>query len=147
MSDQPPSEQGRVTDYLNLPQGSQMVDRAETQTTPITTESRFILVIGSQQLVVQVKEELLIGRMVEGDPVAVDIDLTAQGAYKYGVSRRHAMLRLYDGTLYIQDLNSTNGTRINGSTLTPEREYRLKDGDEIEFAQISAVFKLIKEKK
>lgn len=45
------------------------------------------------------------------------------------VSRRHAeVLRTEDGTAVVRDLQSTNGTRVNG---VPVREHSLADGDEI----------------
>ena len=44
------------------------------------------------------------------------------------VSRRHARLVYQDGSWWIEDLQTTNGTRING---VPIRRERLRDGDEI----------------
>ncbi|MEL6310133.1 MAG: FHA domain-containing protein [Chloroflexota bacterium] len=43
----------------------------------------------------------------------------------------------------MEDLGSTNGTRINGFQLTADQKYRLRDGDEIEFARLRSdiVFK------
>ena len=34
---------------------------------------------------------------------------------------------------YLIDMESTNGTVVNGHRLTPHKEYRLADGDEISF--------------
>jgi len=140
----PPQQSGpdapKSTNFLNLPQGAEMVDRAPSLSTQqFTDESRFELRFSYSRIVIKVKTELVIGRLVEGAPDPVDVDLTPEDAYKHGVSRRHAVIRLHDGALYIQDLKSTNGTRINGSILQPDREYRLRDGDELEFARIRAV--------
>jgi hypothetical protein len=45
------------------------------------------------------------------------------------VSRRHAEVRrAEDGTAVVRDLQSTNGTRVNG---VPVREHVLADGDEV----------------
>lgn len=47
-----------------------------------------------------------------------------------GVSRRHAMLeRSSDGAFFLRDLESSNGTYVNGERVTGRR--RLEDGDKI----------------
>jgi pSer/pThr/pTyr-binding forkhead associated (FHA) protein len=85
--------------------------------------------------------QLLVGRG-ENDN-SVEIDLTPHGALDNGVSRRHAaLLRRSDG-IYIEDLASTNGTRINGFTLRPNKTYRLRHGDEIEFGRLRTVIRFI----
>ncbi|HVB05732.1 MAG TPA: DUF3662 and FHA domain-containing protein [Acidimicrobiales bacterium] len=43
-------------------------------------------------------------------------------------SRRHAQVRLDGEVVYLLDLGSTNGTKVNGS---PVRQHRLQDGDVI----------------
>jgi pSer/pThr/pTyr-binding forkhead associated (FHA) protein len=143
MSEQPPKP--KKTDYLNLPTGSEMADRASSAyTKPFTDESRLQFQIENQKFTITVIEEVLIGRSVEGDEQhRVDLDLTPQGGYQNGVSRRHARISKQDGALYIADLGSTNGTRINGSQLTPSREYRLRDGDEVEFARVRTIVRFL----
>ncbi|MDX1692354.1 MAG: FHA domain-containing protein [Ketobacteraceae bacterium] len=49
------------------------------------------------------------------------------------MSRRHAEINLRDGVLRIIDLNSSNGTRVNGTKIT---EKVLKPGDKINFDQL-----------
>jgi pSer/pThr/pTyr-binding forkhead associated (FHA) protein len=49
-----------------------------------------------------------------------------------GTSRRHAKLMLApDGSLQLQDLASTNGTKLNGSEVVPGSRRPLADKDEI----------------
>jgi pSer/pThr/pTyr-binding forkhead associated (FHA) protein len=60
-----------------------------------------------------------------------DIDLTAYAAYRMGVSRRHAMLRVKEKRLEIFDLGSSNGTSVNGVRLVAHQPQPLKDGDKI----------------
>jgi hypothetical protein len=49
-----------------------------------------------------------------------------------GVSHRHAkLLRQADGGLYLLDVGSTNGTRLNGTDVQEGVKMPLKDGDEI----------------
>lgn len=56
------------------------------------------------------------------------------------VSRVHAKIRKKDGAYYLSDLNSRNGTSVNGRILKSEEEYRLEDQDEVDFAQAGYVF-------
>ena len=57
------------------------------------------------------------------------------------MSRIHARL-VWDGETYrISDLNSRNGTRVNQILLDPGKEERLKDGDEIQFADLTYLYR------
>ena len=47
------------------------------------------------------------------------------------VSRRHAKVDFRDESWWIQDLNSTNGTWVNGSRLDPDRPHPLKKVDTV----------------
>lgn len=58
------------------------------------------------------------------------------------VSRIHACVSVgEDGQLYIRDLNSTNGTIINGVGLRPEESAVIRCGDEIRFGALSFVYR------
>lgn len=59
------------------------------------------------------------------------VDFTRFEAHKHGVSRRHAILRRRDDRLTITDLDSTNGTLLNGEQLTPGKEYVVANGDHV----------------
>lgn len=64
------------------------------------------------------KTHILIGRE-EGDLAVLDLD----------VSRRHALLEVLSANvIYLKDLQSTNGTFVNGQ---PIQSHRLKAGDQI----------------
>ncbi len=58
-------------------------------------------------------------------------DLTPYNAVQHGVSRHHCLLRRQNSHLLIADLESLNGTFINGHRLIPRREYVLRDGDRL----------------
>lgn len=47
------------------------------------------------------------------------------------VSRKHALLFEDQGGWYVDDLNSLNGTSVNGTKVVPGQPVRLKSGDEI----------------
>ncbi len=53
-----------------------------------------------------------------------------------GVSRLHAKLEREGTEYYITDLNSTNGTKINGSLLEANERKQIQIGDELDFAGI-----------
>ncbi len=56
------------------------------------------------------------------------------------VSRIHAKIRKKDDAYYLTDMNSRNGTAVNGRLLLPDEEYRLEPEDEVDFAQARYIF-------
>jgi pSer/pThr/pTyr-binding forkhead associated (FHA) protein len=52
-------------------------------------------------------------------------------------SGRHAVIKAADGGFYVNDLDSSNGTRVNGAEI---EEALLKDGDRVGFGDVQAVF-------
>lgn len=52
------------------------------------------------------------------------------------ISRIHARIQYLEGRWQLQDLNSRNGTFVNGRALEGEEWYSLEPGDEISFADI-----------
>lgn len=82
-------------------------------------------------VLVQIREEVILGRVSEGNETTTCINLSHYGAEKLGVSRRHARLLRDNRAVYLMDLNSTNGTTLNGEPLPSAVERRVRDGDEI----------------
>lgn len=58
-------------------------------------------------------------------------DLTLFNALRHGVSRHHCLLHRQNGHLLVADLESLNGTLVNGHRLIPHREYLLRHGDRL----------------
>ena len=52
------------------------------------------------------------------------------------VSRMHAKLSCKDGSCFVKDLNSKNGTFCKGERLRPQEERRLAPGDTVAFAEV-----------
>jgi hypothetical protein len=75
------------------------------------------------------RTEVTLGRIVEGQPILPDIDLSPYEAYAHGVSRLHAALKVNPQRVAIMDLGSSNGTRVNGQKIVPHIDYPLKDQD------------------
>jgi len=64
--------------------------------------------------------KITLGRKSPDQAISPDIDLSAYNAYEKGVSRLHAKLTREDntfGTYHVLDLNSSNGTRVNGTRI------------------------------
>ena len=56
------------------------------------------------------------------------------------VSRRHARITLESDQLFLYDLGSASGTRVNGATINGRTE--LRDNDIVEFGDSSALVKM-----
>lgn len=82
-------------------------------------------------ILINVKREMSLGRRDPATGTTPDVDLTPYAGYRLGVSRKHAVIRLRDRRLEIQDLGSSNGTYVNGKRLLPHHPETLRDGDEI----------------
>lgn len=79
---------------------------------------------------------LLIGRSHKSLPMQPDVDLTPFLHEQHGVSRRHALIRWRDVRLEIQDLNSTNGTGINGFRFRPKATHEVRNCDIITLGRV-----------
>lgn len=89
--------------------------------------------------------EVTLGR---GLPDAPDyVDLKDFEAESMGVSRRHAMLRPTGTTIYVIDLNSTNGTFRNGHFIGVKTPYALSNGDTLTLGRLQFVVRIIQRPK
>lgn len=92
---------------------------------------------GTTQL--NLSERAIIGRSSDSGDTQPELDLAPYGGATGGVSRVHAALGLDGEHVYVEDLNSTSGTRLNGLPLTPHEQYRLRSQDELEFGRVRVV--------
>lgn len=123
-SHEQPGELGNTMIFSN----SQRVRQAVERTGPRRRPKALLLVSGRRMLVPP--RGASIGRSRDCDVVLEDS----------GVSRRHAELRC-DGTNWvIEDLDSTNGVRVNGSVVHGARE--LRTGDRIEMGSTEIFFEI-----
>lgn len=101
---------------------------------PVTLE------FGVQRAVLPEQEVVSLGRVVSGteNESPCDVDLTPFGAAERGVSRKHLLLRRKNALIYVSDLGSTNGTRLNGQRLLPNTERVLRSGDELQLGSLKA---------
>ncbi|MBN1287226.1 MAG: FHA domain-containing protein [Anaerolineae bacterium] len=95
-----------------------------------------IEVAGMNPLVTYPSPEITFGRSDPVSGVAPDVDLTPFAAYRMGVSRNHAAIRAETNRLYLRDLDSSNGTFLNGQRLVPHQPYILHNGDEVRLGRM-----------
>ena len=86
-----------------------------------------------RKVLLSAEREILVGRLDAAHGIFPELDLTTDGGLEQGVSRRHARIYTRDGTCFVEDLDSTNGTFLNGERLTPYLPYAFQDGDELMF--------------
>ncbi|QDT36736.1 FHA domain protein [Stratiformator vulcanicus] len=79
---------------------------------------------------------------LHGDPIRLESDVTVVGRNEdvcdlvlsqAAVSKMHCIIVKTDGLLYVRDLGSTNGTKVNGQRIT---RGALLPGDELGFASV-----------
>lgn len=80
---------------------------------------------------------VVLGRKNQPGFGQADVDFTQFGAAEFGVSRRHAVISVQDQRVLIKDLNSVNGTFLNGYSLQPLHSYRLRNGDELRLGKLT----------
>jgi uncharacterized ubiquitin-like protein YukD len=87
---------------------------------------------------------ILIGRVDRSQGVVsrvLGVDLTnLEDPEDHSVSRRHAQVLLREGAYLLQDLKSTNGTKINSRTVPSDTRLPLKHGDEVQIGDIVLFF-------
>jgi hypothetical protein len=81
-------------------------------------------------------EQLVMGRIDPKTGELPEINLSDYDALDKGVSRRHASIVRKDGSLYLLDLGSPNGTFLNGQKLVPNQARILRDGDDIRMGHL-----------
>lgn len=88
------------------------------------------------QIVFDLRVSMVLGRSYPQTTPFDGIDFSPFDAYKNGLSRQHAVLILEGSNVIIRDMNSRNGTALNGKWLTPDHSYVLKSGDRINLAKL-----------
>jgi CheY-like chemotaxis protein len=139
LSHMPQEHTSNETHHLNMPEtDTYMSVRATTgpldEALPWVIEFR---VVGTAFTIqAQVHEAMIIGRSDPQRGILPTVDLEPYGARTGGVSRQHAVIMVSDNRIKIRDLGSVNGTRLNGYSLVPHQDYRLRHGDELEVGQL-----------
>jgi serine/threonine protein kinase len=143
----------RIERIIGGAQAPQLEDRPPPATTVLTkpavrpddtqTGPRYELVTTSGQTIPITQSVTVIGRSHPRDSLTPDIDLWTRGIEgARTASRRHCRIFVEEGTYYIEDLSSMNGTFVNGQQLAAGQPYPLQGGDEITAGRVLLTFRL-----
>jgi hypothetical protein len=112
-----------------FPSSLEMADRSEA--------ALWLSILDYGELVaVPERKEFTLGRASSDQPIIPDVDLTPFNAYKAGVSRLHASIRIDGEKMAIVDLGSANGTQLNGEKIEPNVPYDLMHGDVVKLGRL-----------
>jgi hypothetical protein len=139
--DLPPFVDAFVEEYVRLP-----TESAKAQAEKDTTTWRIKLLSSKPEhksLGLEICGEVVVGRMV-GD-IKPDLDLTEYDTDEASISRRHARLRPTEESLFLTDLDSTNGTFCNRVKLKKGEFRRLRDDDAISFGRVHFKVKIVRQ--
>lgn len=109
---------------------------AQAELVPATTPREIFIIIphSRRRLKLETAASIAVGR--ETDEFKPELDLGLDDGVEYGVSRSHATIQATSTGFAIIDLNSTNGTLLNGYRLPPNHPYPLTSGDEVRFGDL-----------
>ncbi len=82
------------------------------------------------------RDNFTLGRSGGGQAIVPDVDLDTYGAQDQGISRLHAEIRLDEEGVHVVDLDSVNGTLINGKRIEPQLPRRLRHKDIIQLGRL-----------
>jgi hypothetical protein len=116
---------------------SMMADKAGQYAVPENGVA-FYFAASATQIAVARDEEFLLGRRAEEDTEAI-VDLTHPDGFAMGVSRRHAKVRSSANGYVITDLNSSNGTWLDGKILPPSQPIELPSGGTVQLGRLKLV--------
>jgi hypothetical protein len=113
----PPASAGKTELLSGSPKGRRMLKSTRRQA-------------GEEDIYIN-KEDFIIGRLAD------HVDHVIKNS---AVGKLHMQVLFRDGACYIKDLNSVNGTFINGKRIESNKEYELKDNDRILLANSEFVY-------
>lgn len=82
------------------------------------------------------RDNFTLGRALEGQAIVPDINLDRHEAFDQGVSRLHAEVRIEDEGIRVIDLDSVNGTLVNGTQIAPQTPVPIKHGDIVQLGRL-----------
>jgi CheY-like chemotaxis protein/pSer/pThr/pTyr-binding forkhead associated (FHA) protein len=111
------------------------------------TEYSWVVEIITPQMImplkVEIDNEIVIGRGSPGQANAPDIDLGPYGAEESGVSRQHLALVIDHDRLTAVDLNTGNGTYLNGQRLQANKPYRLNSENQLYLGHLPLEIRIV----
>ena len=118
-------------------ESTEFIGRVPLENLTMVSNRRQVAVLPKASLLVKPDREIELSRFKE---TVIGRDST-NAAYvdDRQVSRHHARILVVDGDFWIEDLNSTNGTRVNGTTVTKQK---LANNDMINVGDTTMTFAL-----
>jgi pSer/pThr/pTyr-binding forkhead associated (FHA) protein len=130
-----------------VPPAIQPIPSASTNSGPmpsatsVGTGARLILISSGAEMALPDQEEITVGREDPSSGIFPDVDLTPHGGEDGGVSRRHARLLHVGDDYFVEDLQSTNFTKLDGQRLPAHVRERLDDGARLDFGRVAMIFR------
>jgi pSer/pThr/pTyr-binding forkhead associated (FHA) protein len=111
-------------------------DEAEYGPGSRSAKTLMITIEDGGRIELPLSKEVVLGRLDPTRAIFPDVDLTSEDGMDKGVSRRHARISRREDQVFIEDLNSLNGSFLNATRLVPELPYPLKDGDQVQLGKL-----------
>jgi hypothetical protein len=112
-----------------------MADQSQTPVPPAVPPKLLVL----RGLKISVEYPIYEGRNTLGrfadKPVDIDL-LNQESVEQIWCSRQHATITFQSGIVFIEDLNSLNGTWVNGARVHPGQQRQLKPGDIVQVGTV-----------
>jgi hypothetical protein len=88
--------------------------------------------------------EICLGRRDTARGAFPELDLSPDGGRKAGVSRLHVRVYQVGNRLFVEDVDSANGTFLNGRRLNPYLPYPLKEGDTLQLGSLKLLVAFVR---
>jgi pSer/pThr/pTyr-binding forkhead associated (FHA) protein len=122
---------GQATDPLESEDGAESSDPGSGSFTTLV-----LSIEDGGRIELPLSKEVVIGRLDASHAVFPDVDLSNEQGAEKGVSRRHARISRRDDQVFIEDLNSLNGTFLNSTRLVADLTYPLKSNDQVQLGKL-----------
>lgn len=121
-----------------------MRHKTEPSLSPLPAAARFEIHVGGGcpavfHLAALDSGGYVLGRSGTGSDYVPDVDFAQCDAHQHGVSRRHAALVSLNDALHLLDLDSVNGTFVNGKRLRPDAPQPLCAGDTLALGTLNFI--------
>lgn len=129
-----------LEDFVTIYGRKQVRPELDVSTRRVTSdipETIYFRLPNGSKIPVDSRKEIIIGRQPRPDDPPVTVDLERFKGREQGVSRHHALIKLFKDALILVDLDSINGTYVNGRRALPLKRYPLIDGDEITVGRVT----------
>ena len=82
------------------------------------------------------RDNYTLGRSAGSQAIVPDVDLDNYGAQDQGISRLHAEIRLDETGAHVVDLDSVNGTLVNGKKIDAQQPHSVRNKDIIQLGRL-----------